>query len=40
MIGGPSLAAADDVRVVKNVRIPMRDGIHLAADVYVPVGGE
>jgi len=38
MIDGPSLHVADDVRVVKHVRIPMRDGIRLAADVYLPVG--
>jgi uncharacterized protein len=38
MIGGPSLPVADDVRLVKNLRIPMRDGIHLAADVYLPAG--
>jgi putative CocE/NonD family hydrolase len=38
MIDGPSLQVADDIRVVKNVRIPMRDGIRLAADVYLPVG--
>lgn len=38
MIGGPSLPVAADVRLVKNVRIPMRDGIRLAADVYWPEG--
>ncbi|MEY4225421.1 MAG: hypothetical protein RL190_178 [Actinomycetota bacterium] len=26
--------------VIKNVRIPMRDGIHLGADLYVPSGGD
>ncbi len=30
------MAYADGVRVVKNVRIPMRDGIRLAADLYLP----
>lgn len=28
------------VRVVRNVRLPMRDGITLAADLYMPEGGE
>jgi putative CocE/NonD family hydrolase len=27
-----------DIRVLSNVRVPMRDGVHLAADVYLPVG--
>lgn len=30
------LRAADDVRLVRDIRIPMRDGTYLAADVYVP----
>ena len=29
----------DGVRVIRHVRIPMRDGVRLAADVYVPDGG-
>ena len=35
---GPSVAVADGVELVKNVRIPMRDGVRLAADVYWPAG--
>ena len=31
-----TLAIADGVQLVKNVLIPMRDGVHLAADVYMP----
>ena len=27
-----------DIRVLSNVRVPMRDGVHLAADVYLPAG--
>jgi predicted acyl esterase len=27
---------AAGVRVVKNVLVPMRDGVHLAADLYLP----
>lgn len=30
------LRAADDVRLVRDLRIPMRDGTLLAADLYVP----
>jgi hypothetical protein len=30
------LRPADGVRLIKNVRIPMRDGIRLAADLYLP----
>ncbi len=40
MIDGPALQVADDVRVVKHLRIPMRDGVRLAADVYLPVGSD
>ena len=40
MIDAPSLQVADDVRVVKHLRIPMRDGVRLAADVYLPVGND
>ncbi|MNK82398.1 Cocaine esterase [compost metagenome] len=28
------------VRVMRDVMIPMRDGLHLAADIYLPEGGE
>ncbi len=28
----------NDVRVLSNVQVPMRDGVHLAADVYLPAG--
>jgi putative CocE/NonD family hydrolase len=38
VIGTTELRVADDVRVIKNVRIPMRDGCRLAADVYLPTG--
>ena len=34
------LRAADDVRLLRNVRIPMRDGVLLAADLYVPDPGQ
>ena len=34
----PALPIAKDVELVKNLRIPMRDGIHLAADLYLPAG--
>lgn len=30
------LRAADDVRLVRDIRIPMRDGTRLAADLYFP----
>ena len=28
----------NDIRVLSNVQVPMRDGVHLAADVYLPAG--
>ncbi|MGN6793241.1 MAG: CocE/NonD family hydrolase [Streptosporangiaceae bacterium] len=31
---------APGVQLIKNVRIPMRDGVRLAADLYVPAGGQ
>jgi uncharacterized protein len=34
--GHDHLSYAPGVRLVKNVRIPMRDGVHLGADLYVP----
>ena len=30
------IAYAPGVRLIKNVRIPMRDGVRLGADLYVP----
>jgi predicted acyl esterase len=33
------LRHADGVQVAKNVRIPMRGGVRLAADLYVPAVG-
>jgi len=33
----PGLAAAYDVKVEPNVRVAMRDGIHLATDLYLPL---
>jgi putative CocE/NonD family hydrolase len=33
------LAAGDGVRLIRDVRIPMRDGIRLAADIYAPATG-
>jgi len=33
-----TLTFADGVELVKNVLIPMRDGVRLAADLYVPGG--
>lgn len=33
------MAIADGVELRKNVLIPMRDGLHLAADLYMPTGG-
>jgi putative CocE/NonD family hydrolase len=33
------LAAGDGVRLVRDIRIPMRDGVRLAADIYVPDTG-
>jgi putative CocE/NonD family hydrolase len=33
-----NLAIADGVTLVKNLLIPMRDGVHLAADLYLPAG--
>jgi putative CocE/NonD family hydrolase len=36
--GAQVVRATEDVEVLKNVRIPMRDGIRLAADLYVPAG--
>ena len=35
-----TLAIADGVKLVKNVLIPMRDGLHLAADLYMPADPE
>ncbi len=29
-----------DVRLLHDQRVPMRDGISLSADVYLPLGGE
>ena len=31
-------SVADGVELAKNVLIPMRDGVHLAADLYMPAG--
>ncbi|MBG7610160.1 MAG: CocE/NonD family hydrolase [Anaerolineae bacterium] len=31
-----SLPVADGVKLLKNARIPTRDGLHLAADIYLP----
>ena len=28
------------MRIIKDVRIPMRDGVHIAADIYLPDGVE
>ncbi len=39
MFGAPSCWYTTGVRLVKNVRVPVRDGTALAADLYVP-GGE
>src|SRR5688572_19991700 len=36
---GKEIAYAPGVRLVKNVLIPMRDGVRLAADLYMPVAG-
>ena len=33
-----TLPIAEGVKLVKNVLIPMRDGVHLAADLYLPIG--
>ena len=30
------LEVGDEVRLVRDIAIPMRDGVHLAADLYVP----
>jgi putative CocE/NonD family hydrolase len=35
-----TLPIADGVELVKNVLIPMRDGLHLAADLYMPADPE
>ena len=35
---GPRAPVADGVDVIRDVRIPMRDGIRLAADVYLAAG--
>ena len=35
-----TIPIAEGVTLVKNVMIPMRDGIHLAADLYMPDGPE
>ncbi|MFN3974714.1 MAG: CocE/NonD family hydrolase [Dehalococcoidia bacterium] len=32
------MATVSDVRVQRNIRIPMRDGVRLAADLYLPAG--
>jgi uncharacterized protein len=36
---GPRAPVADGVDVIRDIRIPMRDGIRLAADLYVPADG-
>ena len=33
--GGAEMTASK-MKIEKNVRIPMRDGVHLAADIYRP----
>jgi uncharacterized protein len=35
----PALAAAYEVQIQPNVRVPMRDGVHLATDLYLPGSG-
>jgi putative CocE/NonD family hydrolase len=40
MLEAITLDLADGVELVKNVLIPMRDGVRLAADLYVPAGRE
>ena len=32
--------ATHDVRLLHDQRVPMRDGISLSADVYLPLGGQ
>jgi putative CocE/NonD family hydrolase len=34
------LTAGDGVRLIRDVRIPMRDGVRLAADIYAPDTGD
>ncbi|MSP11623.1 MAG: CocE/NonD family hydrolase [Chloroflexi bacterium] len=36
MLGTSTIALAEGVKLVKNVMIPMRDGVRLAADLYMP----
>ena len=38
-MNGAPMTTARGVKVVKNVLVPMRDGVRLAADLYVPVPG-
>ena len=33
---GGADTTASKMKIEKNVRIPMRDGVHLAADIYRP----
>ncbi|WP_226781136.1 CocE/NonD family hydrolase [Oceaniglobus trochenteri] len=37
---GPAIALAPDVVVLRDIMIPMRDGVMLATDVYLPTKGE
>ena len=39
MSAGPP-APSEDVRLLHDCRVPMRDGISLSADVYLPLGGQ
>lgn len=38
--GATALPIAEGVDLVKNILIPMRDGVRLAADLYLPAGGD
>ncbi|MHB8506174.1 MAG: CocE/NonD family hydrolase [Acidimicrobiales bacterium] len=40
VVGAQSRPYTHGVRLVKNVRVPVRDGTLLAADLYVPEGGD
>ncbi len=38
LLGGPTLARDGDKRLQRDVMVPMRDGVRLATDVYLPAG--
>jgi uncharacterized protein len=38
LVALPAIAREPDIRVQTNVMVPMRDGVKLATDIYLPPG--